>query len=74
MDMLYNETSERLCLMNRFIGRVKGQLNFPFLRTDAEIVAELKNIVSETEKEYEELWNLQRKTAMQTIQEQLNNQ
>lgn len=66
MDKLYNETSERLFLMNRFIGRVKGLLTYPMLKNDAQAIEELKKIVAETEKEYQELWNSQVRNAKET--------
>lgn len=66
MDKLYNETSERLFLMNWFIGRVKCLLTFPMLRNDAQVIDELKKIVAETEKEYQELWDSQMRRARET--------
>jgi hypothetical protein len=59
MDELYNETSERLFLMNRFMGRVKGLLSFPMLRNDAQVIDELKKIVEECEVEYQKMWDKQ---------------
>jgi len=63
MDELYKETSERLFLANRIIGRVKGLLAFPMMRDEAKVIEELKKIIDEGMKEYDELWDKQQKKA-----------
>ena len=65
MLKLYNETSDRLCLMNTIFGRIKGLVTYPFLRTETQIIDELKKILSDAEAEYKKLWDYQLKRAEQ---------
>ena len=59
MDELYKETSDRLYLMNRLVGRIKGCVNAPIFNTNAQIVEQVQKIILEGEKEYQDLWDKQ---------------
>lgn len=59
MSDLYNETSDRLYLLNRYIGKIKGVVKYPFLRSETQVIDEVKKLCEECDAEYQRLWDKQ---------------